>query len=561
MGKKTTKNITPQNAFIFADRHHKLGLRRWVWLVLIALAEVVWLAIRIEAPSTGFLSYTKGFPSIFVTSLVVVTLLGWAGARARLLSFPTFQNIPHNPWPMILAHAGAFAAFFWVTIALMEDPGAVSHLTVFWVLAWVATGIGAGVFWSLALMPARAWIRLARESSSFLSAGIIIIAASWILGFLSNRAWEPLQGPTLLAVQWVLQLLQQEVICQPAGHLVGTAQFSISIYPACSGYEGIGLIAVFLGTYFWLFRRRLRFPQAFILLPLGVLIIWLLNAIRVASLIMVGTYVSPEIALGGFHSQTGWIAFIAVALGMVAVTQKKSFFAAKPTGLKAKAREGNPTAAYLAPLMALLAVTMLTGMFSSGFDWPYPARVIVTGAAIWFFWREKRQYSNLATQQLRKIAGWWSAGAVGIGAAVFVLWVGLEWTMDNSGSPSSIAKSLWEMPAGWAATWIIFRVLGSVVTAPIAEELAFRGYLLRRLIFADFERLSSLRFTWISFLVSSILFGALHGRWLAGTVAGMFYAWAMYRRGRVGDAIIAHAVTNALIAAQVLVFGHFSLWE
>jgi membrane protease YdiL (CAAX protease family) len=44
-------------------------------------------------------------------------------------------------------------------------------------------------------------------------------------------------------------------------------------------------------------------------------------------------------------------------------------------------------------------------------------------------------------------------------------------------------------------------------------------------------------------------------------VAGMFYAWAMYRRGRVGDAIIAHATTNALIAADVLIFGNWNSWN
>jgi CAAX prenyl protease-like protein len=70
------------------------------------------------------------------------------------------------------------------------------------------------------------------------------------------------------------------------------------------------------------------------------------------------------------------------------------------------------------------------------------------------------------------------------------------------------------------------RVLGSVITVPIAEELAFRGYVLRRLISSDFDNIS-LRFTWLSFLLPSFLFGALHGRWPAGTVAGMFYAWAM----------------------------------
>ena len=65
---------------------------------------------------------------------------------------------------------------------------------------------------------------------------------------------------------------------------------------------------------------------------------------------------------------------------------------------------------------------------------------------------------------------------------------------------------------------------------------------------------------WLSFVVSAVPSGALHGRWLAGTVAGMCYAWALSRRGRVDDAILAHAITNALIAAAVLILGNWGLW-
>ena len=141
-----------------------------------------------------------------------------------------------------------------------------------------------------------------------------------------------------------------------------------------------------------------------------------------------------------------------------------------------------------------------------------------------------------------------------------MVWMGLEWAMPGTSATSPIPTSLAELPAGLAAVWLLFRVLGSAITVPIAEELAFRGYLLRRLISANFDELSTLRFTWLSFVVSSVLFGALHGRWLAGTVAGMCYAWALYRRGRVEDAILAHAITNALIAADVLILGNWGLW-
>jgi CAAX prenyl protease-like protein len=106
----------------------------------------------------------------------------------------------------------------------------------------------------------------------------------------------------------------------------------------------------------------------------------------------------------------------------------------------------------------------------------------------------------------------------------------------------------------------LHRVFGSVVMVPLAEELAFRGYLVRRLIAADFESVPADRFTWPSFLISSLLFGAMHQRWVAGTIAGMLYALALRHRGRLGDAVLAHATTNALIAALVLTNGAWSLW-
>ena len=110
-------------------------------------------------------------------------------------------------------------------------------------------------------------------------------------------------------------------------------------------------------------------------------------------------------------------------------------------------------------------------------------------------------------------------------------------------------------------TWVILRLIGGVVTVPIAEELAFRGFGLRRLISSDFESVPWKSFTWTSLLISSLLFGAMHGeRWLAGTAAGILYALAMRWRGRLGDAILAHAVTNGLLAVWVLAFGRWELW-
>ena len=119
-------------------------------------------------------------------------------------------------------------------------------------------------------------------------------------------------------------------------------------------------------------------------------------------------------------------------------------------------------------------------------------------------------------------------------------------------------RSIWPT---WRAAWLLMRIAGSVVTAPLAEELAFRGFLVRRLMAANFESVSLRSVAWPAALVSSALFGALHGRPLAGTLSGLAFLWVAQRSGRLADAVIAHATTNALLAAYVVASKSWWLWE
>lgn len=209
------------------------------------------------------------------------------------------------------------------------------------------------------------------------------------------------------------------------------------------------------------------------------------------------------------------------------------------------------------PLIALLGVLMVTGAFSGTFDWLYPVRVIVVGAVILAFARTYAAFD------------WhWSWLAVANGIIVFVLWMALEpWSNQALPNPASSAAEtnlgieLAQLSRTWATLWFAFRIIGSVIIAPFAEELAFRGYLMRRIQATEFETVPLNRFSWPALIISSILFGAMHpGRLIAGTLAGLCYGYAANRRGNLVDAILAHAITNALIAAYVLVTGSWSLW-
>src|SRR5262249_4955353 len=159
-------------------------------------------------------------------------------------------------------------------------------------------------------------------------------------------------------------------VCDPASFIIGTQAFRVRIAPDCSGYEGIGLIWVFLGVYLWLSRHELRFPRALLVLPLATVVIWFVNAVRITALVALGTWGSRAVALGGSPSQAGWVAFNAVALATVVLVQRLRFFhRASSDPIADSDAIGNPqsairnpqdaTPAYLVPLLVLLATMMV----------------------------------------------------------------------------------------------------------------------------------------------------------------------------------------------------------
>ncbi|MFM7141453.1 MAG: CAAX prenyl protease-related protein, partial [Alphaproteobacteria bacterium] len=102
--------------------------------------------------------------------------------------------------------------------------------------------------------------------------------------------------------------------------------------------------------------------------------------------------------------------------------------------------------------------------------------------------------------------------------------------------------------------------VGALAVVPVVEELAFRGYLARRIVDRDFTRVEGTRIGALAIGVSAVAFGLMHDRVLAATVAGIAYGLALRRRGEVADAVAAHATTNALLLAWVAATGRWDLW-
>ena len=533
---------------------------RWLGLIALLIAEVVLLTVRVDTASLQHVSgwwaeLARESPLIARIGIAAMAALAvFSGARLRGEWAELSQHVrhPHRVWWVFLVvQVAAFAGFTWLSVLVFEpDPGGSSGGWLF--VAWGAAGLWVLVFWGAAVAPTWAWFSALKRGLGPLLIAAAIGVAAFCAGSLTIRLWQPLGRGTLEIVRILLRVVTSDVVCRPDEFIVGTSSFSVVIAPECSGYEGIGLIWVFLGLYLWFDRKTLRFPHVLWLLPLGTVVMWLANAVRIAALVAIGTWVSRDVAVGGFHSQAGWLVFVGIALGTVVLTGRCRWFTSADVEPLAPSRS-NPVAPYLAPFLAIVAMTMVTGACShpGGFDWFYPLRVLAAVVVLWLF---RRAYLELDWS-------WsWPAAAMGVlAAAVWLIAASIRGEpVPTTAWPSQLAQ----LPMPLAAAWFFFRAVGYVVTVPVAEELAFRGYLTRRLIRADFEAVPLGQFSWLAFLVSSALFGALHGQnWLAGCVTGMLFAIALYRRGRIGDAIVAHATTNGLLAVYAVMTGNWQLWS
>lgn len=479
-----------------------------------------------------------------VAFAVALALFGYVRSGAELRRVNTaVRGIPLRlPW--LLLHGAAVLALVPLSHFLYGRGAptpfaATAALWLLFALAAVLTLLAAMGPWAMWRMAAHAlgmlWLYAAGAAAA------ATFAMQW-----SERLWAPTARMTFELVRILLIPFVPTLHSDPSNLVLYTDRFAVQVAPVCSGLEGIGLMLAFCCAWLLCFRREYIFPRALCLIPVGLLAIYLLNGVRIAALVLIGHAGFPAVAVYGFHSQAGWIAFNCAAGGVV-VASRRSRFIRRASLDRVDLAGENPTAAYLMPLLSILAAGMLSRALSSGFETLYALRLVAGAIALGFCW-----------PKLTGLDWRFSWRSIIAGLAVFLLWM---FAAHFLSAPSAMPEALSTMPHAHRILWIIARVMASVTTVPLAEELAYRGYLLRRITASQFE---SVRFETVGpwgLLVSSVVFGLGSGfMWLPGTASGVIYGVLVIRTGRIGEAVSAHVTANALLATWVLTAGQWQLW-
>lgn len=535
---------------------------------LMAILLFLEFFFRIRLPH--WFDYEKALVLLGATASATYVLIAWTYLKSQATS------LPFRP-QLLVVHFFALA-----TCIAGARPRFVDELSPSGVhalhIAIDALLLTTLVSLALSFVPLPVWLRTLRETKGkwLLSTMVALPVTALEFVFFHTRYLTYSAPLTWLRAQALF------FAAAISGHLlhgisVDTGAFTIhgpretvqvSMY--CSGVEGLLLVFLFASGWICLFSKELRAFRATLLLVLALAVIWWANIVRLAALVVLCNVADPRVSVNGFHAVGGWLMFITVALAFSIACQRFSWVRKVPTAL-ASARDGaaeinadginaavpapestaeSPlTGVFVVPFLVVLTASFATRMVSLPFDWLYPLRFTVGALALWHF-RSKLKHLN------------WRFGgrALLTGSAVFLLWIAPSaWFHVHDANSLGIELGAFSIPM--RIGWIFFRVLTAVTVVPICEELAFRGFLLRRIVARQFERIPYTGIALKALLISSLAFGLMHGsRWIVGTLAGLAFAALLRKSGRIGDAVAAHAFSNLLMAAWVLVTGDWSQW-
>lgn len=540
-------------------RHQHLHTALLILVLALPILEVLFLSQRFDAYTLIMRDDVSGWRSLFgytgdLAKIAVLTIFtGFLILHKHLKGYALALHQQFSERRFLaglVPHLLAYGVLFYTTSRIFGAPSAAQGLHGAWFGFWLVTILATFITWLLMLTRIQDALSFLQSQRNVFVVAVLVAVGIWALAMGTRQLWGPMSELTFVLAATLIHGLHPDLVfVDPDNKLLGLGNFIVNIAPACSGYEGVGLVTAFTAIYLWISRESFRFPRALLLFPVGAISIWLLNVVRIAILIIIGHHWSPDVAVGGFHSQAGWLTFIVTSLAILWLASDSRFFLKnKPPRVVIPRHEArdNEAVASLMPMLALLGVALLTTTFSAGFDWLYPLRVIAVVVALKLYW-----------PTLQLLPWRWSFMPVLAGTITAVIWILM--LGENPESDAAFSTTIGEAPLWLSLAWLLFRFVGSVVTVPIAEELAFRGYLLCKFSAADVRLRGSLPFSVVGVAGSSIAFGALHGAWLAGTVAGLIYAAVRLRGGTVTDAIIAHSVTNALIFGYAAVTGVWSV--
>lgn len=225
--------------------------------------------------------------------------------------------------------------------------------------------------------------------------------------------------------------------------------------------------------------------------------------------------------------------------------------------------KSSATTAYIAPFGLLVLLIGVSSALPSVFGERDPLilawgkysffliQTLLCGALLCVFWR------RYELQRPRRLCF-----TLGIGILVLLIWIAPQVFFGAMPRREGFDPTVFGLNNRAILPVLAIRFVRLVVVVPLAEEIFWRGFLLRWLIREDFQSVPFGTFSRMSFAVVTVGFMLEHQPpdWPAAAAAGALYNLVAYRTKSLSSCVFAHAATNLLLGLFILQTRQWGFW-
>ncbi|MEI6799908.1 MAG: exosortase E/protease, VPEID-CTERM system, partial [Pseudomonadota bacterium] len=327
---------------------------------------------------------SKVLPIAFLFSAMIAALL--AAGKLPLVRglFRSSSNTPLRPIWAIAVVAGSFL-FMIPALTASRMPSSATTMLVLacWVPALVAMTVGfTQTFYrrNQTIGPALELIGLL-----LISTCVVFFAAK-----IGNLLWleENWVKATLIAVNWLATALGEQVSYNVTLSQITIGNFSSEVGGPCAGLYGIVFNVGAAIAFAVLMQPRISIFRVILVLPIIALASWLLNILRITLLFVIGAHYSPDLAVGGFHTNAGWLMFTGLSVVVFLTIDRIEVFhkrAYRTSPSPIAPNRHDDLSAMTLPFLLFLLTSLIVPALTLTPERLYPFRAVILAAALLYF--------------------------------------------------------------------------------------------------------------------------------------------------------------------------------
>jgi exosortase/archaeosortase family protein len=263
----------------------------------------------------------KGIIAISITNALIFGVVVFIMLTYKKIFDIKDFKIKNNQIVFIVLAIFFFVLHYLFKFTINRNIDFFSELPLFWAIikVFIQVLFAAALFIGIFGLEFTAHI-LKKFQKQIIITGLVTIAFFMLMMFIQNL-WTYFSSIISTVLYHVFNLFFEDVTYKPfvssfsmtegGGPLLGINDFRAIVGKSCSGIDSFLLFTSLYTLIFILDYKRLKKKLAVLLYFIGVVGMFIINILRILLLFIIGAYIDAKFAIGLFHTNAGWILFIA----------------------------------------------------------------------------------------------------------------------------------------------------------------------------------------------------------------------------------------------------------